>query len=143
MVCKETSKRSDCQYTAAYNDGEWERVLSIPDDGKYAFLMSLHPRLGAKSPARHLIMDRVKLVRLVFTFLDCRFMSTVSRIVLCRPVGTQQLEDVQRTGLEYVNIVQKWKHWTSPHTFQKKKVWVLMQLSFGKGNSLNIMRKRA
>eukprot|EP00404_Azadinium_spinosum_P048004 CAMPEP_0180805954 /NCGR_PEP_ID=MMETSP1038_2-20121128/62319_1 /TAXON_ID=632150 /ORGANISM="Azadinium spinosum, Strain 3D9" /LENGTH=188 /DNA_ID=CAMNT_0022846597 /DNA_START=5 /DNA_END=567 /DNA_ORIENTATION=- len=53
----------------------YERMLSLPQSSKQAFLMGLHPRVGAKSPVRLLAnhgASSESLVRRIFDFVTCQ-----------------------------------------------------------------------
>jgi fibrillarin-like rRNA methylase len=61
----------------------YERLLSIPDSSRYAFLMATHPRLGENSPARVLKDAPQKVFKLIFDFLECTDAAKVKCLLGC------------------------------------------------------------
>eukprot|EP00933_Yihiella_yeosuensis_P049310 TRINITY_DN4608_c0_g1_i1.p1 TRINITY_DN4608_c0_g1~~TRINITY_DN4608_c0_g1_i1.p1 ORF type:complete len:688 (-),score=148.57 TRINITY_DN4608_c0_g1_i1:177-2240(-) len=90
---------------------DYERLLSIPVSSQYAFLMALHSRLGAESPARVLAGENAsKLCKHIFSFLKSEDLAlTNSLIVNCWPKDTKA-EDTRELVLRHTEIVSKWKN---------------------------------
>jgi len=89
----------------------YERLLSLPLSSKYAFLMALHERLGAKSPARTLLRAEqpTRIARHIFSFLDSGDAPDVRCLVVCHwPPGTC-IEDIRSVVLSHVHILQQWR----------------------------------
>jgi len=87
----------------------YQRLLSLPEASRYAFLMALHPRLGVNSPARKLIAAPAKLVRRIFSFLVCHDAADVNSLVVCHwPLGTQ-VDVIRNVVLSHIDIFSHWR----------------------------------
>mmetsp|Transcript_73225 Transcript_73225/g.214676 ORF Transcript_73225/g.214676 Transcript_73225/m.214676 type:complete len:716 (+) Transcript_73225:50-2197(+) len=86
----------------------YQRLLSLPDSSKMAFLMAFHSRLGAASPARKLSVDRKKLVGLIFSFILCDDAADVNTLVFGQwPDGTSA-NTVCEAVLAHIDILRQW-----------------------------------
>ncbi|CAE7407594.1 flpA [Symbiodinium natans] len=129
----------------------YERLLSLPDDSRYAFLMALHPRLGENSPARLLKEDGPKLCKLIFDFLVCTTPAHIKSLVLWPWTGdgkdkdsgedTQEFDKVPRHVQEIVinhtDILQRWrrprksgekKHSEGENSDSHERIWVFLDI---------------
>lgn len=88
----------------------YERLLSIPQSSRYAFLMALHPRLGSESPARVLAgEDAPKICKRIFEFLQCSDPATVKCLVVCHWPEKTRVDAVREVVLAHIDILQRWK----------------------------------
>merc|ERR1712060_485238 len=89
----------------------YERLLSLPKASKYAFLGALHPRLGARSPARKLSEAREPstLVKHIFDFLVCNDAANIQCLVVRRGSPDAQIEVIRETVLSHIDMLQQWK----------------------------------
>eukprot|EP00443_Scrippsiella_acuminata_P038378 CAMPEP_0115185164 /NCGR_PEP_ID=MMETSP0270-20121206/9330_1 /TAXON_ID=71861 /ORGANISM="Scrippsiella trochoidea, Strain CCMP3099" /LENGTH=366 /DNA_ID=CAMNT_0002598259 /DNA_START=285 /DNA_END=1383 /DNA_ORIENTATION=+ len=81
----------------------YERLLSLPLSSKLAFLMALHPRLGAESPVRKLLEAEqpTQIARHIFSFLE--FGGGL-------PLAAGHMYEVIRSVvLTHVQILQQWR----------------------------------
>lgn len=121
----------------------YERLLSLPDDSRYAFLMAFHPRLGADSPARILKPEASKICTLIFDFLVCTTPAETKSLMIWnsnkefieRPGETSHIFD---QALKHIHILQRWR---KPKCIAKKKkaseietseskerIWIIMDV---------------
>ncbi|CAL1143570.1 unnamed protein product [Cladocopium goreaui] len=102
----------------------YERLLSLPEESRYAFLMALHPRLGANSPARILKPEAPKICELIFDFLVCTTPAEIKSLVIWNgnkrliAEETGELNNVFDQALKHVDILQRWR---KPKRISKKK----------------------
>jgi len=96
----------------------YERLLSLPDASKYAFLMAWHPRLGAQSPARKLLdaLEPPKLAQHIFDFLQYDDIAQVKCLVFANAGAQPQIEVIRRVVLSHIDIFKRWK--TSARTIE-------------------------
>lgn len=86
----------------------YKRLLGLPASSKYAFLMALHPRLGAESAAHRLNEGPTKLIRHIFSFLEFADIVEVKCLVVCHgPQGTT-VEMIRDVVLSHVDILKNW-----------------------------------
>jgi len=121
----------------------YQRLLSLPDDSRWAFLMAMHPRLGANSPARLLKPEAEKICNIIFDFLVCTTPSQIKSLVMWQgPSETQ--EDRMSVGifdqvLKHINILERWRKLKKPkektsegefgHDKDHQRIWVIMDMS--------------
>jgi len=87
----------------------YQRLLSLPEASRYAFLMALHPRLGLDSPARKLSAAPAKLIQRIFSFLVCHDAADVKSLVVCHwPLGTR-VDVVREVVLSHIDILSHWR----------------------------------
>lgn len=87
----------------------YERLLSLPDSSRQAFLMGLHPRLGENSPIRQLAEVAPKVVRKIFDFVECNDAAKVKCLVVCHwPPGTR-VDVIREVVLSHIDILQRWR----------------------------------
>lgn len=129
----------------------YERLLSLPDDSRYAFLMALHPRLGENSPARLLKEDAPKLCKRIFDFLVCTTPAHIKSLVLWPWTGDAKDKDwgedadqfdkvprhVQEIVMNHTNILQRWrrprrsgekKHSEGENSDSHERIWVFLDI---------------
>eukprot|EP00931_Biecheleriopsis_adriatica_P038054 TRINITY_DN21825_c0_g1_i2.p1 TRINITY_DN21825_c0_g1~~TRINITY_DN21825_c0_g1_i2.p1 ORF type:complete len:705 (-),score=113.73 TRINITY_DN21825_c0_g1_i2:48-2138(-) len=135
----------------------YERMLSLPTSSRYAFLMALHPRLGAKSPARLLHENPRRLCRIIFDFLECTDAALVRSLVVWHWPENQSQSDSQalldheaQVGeareivLNHIDILHRWrkprdsiagiprpKVSETDGSEQKEKMWVFLDMCLG------------
>lgn len=88
---------------------KYELRLSLPLSSRHAFLMAMHPRLGADSPARLLAADTQKLVEHIFSFLICVDAAKVKCLVVCHWPPETKVETVREVVLTHIDILQRWR----------------------------------
>lgn len=123
----------------------YTRLLSLPDDSRWAFLMALHPRLGANSPARLLKPEAEKICKIIFDFLVCTTPSQIKSLVMWQGQDESQEEEttvaIFDQALKHINILQ---HWRKPKPTKPKmekssegesgqekdneRIWVIMDM---------------
>lgn len=87
----------------------YQCLLSLPEASRYAFLMALHPRLGADSPARKLTAAPTKLIRRIFSFIVCHDAADVNSLLVCHwPLGTR-VDVVREVVLSHIDILSRWR----------------------------------
>lgn len=90
----------------------YEQLLNLPKSSKYAFVMALHPRLGADSAVQVLAKapSPKKLISRIFGFIAQRDTGPPIRcITLCHwPAGTK-VDVIRGMLLTHVDIVQRWR----------------------------------
>ncbi|CAJ1351150.1 unnamed protein product, partial [Effrenium voratum] len=132
----------------------YERLLSLPVDSRYAFLMALHPRLGAQSPARLLKDDAEKLCNNIFKFLVCTTPSLMKTLVLWHPEQSLQ-EESDGIGtfdqvLKHIDILQRWrkprvkiekKSSEGEHSETNERIWIFMDIRTDKTTGGNLDMK--
>lgn len=120
----------------------YERMLSLPDDSRYAFLMALHPRLGANSPARILKPEATKICKHIFDFLVCTTPGEIKSLVIWHGNERQEEGGEEVSGrafdqaLKHVDILHRWrksrrreKNYSEGELSQsKERIWVMMDL---------------
>mmetsp|Transcript_64640 Transcript_64640/g.151924 ORF Transcript_64640/g.151924 Transcript_64640/m.151924 type:complete len:605 (+) Transcript_64640:84-1898(+) len=129
----------------------YERLLSLPQDSRYAFLMALHPRLGEKSPARLLKEDAPKLCGRIFDFLVCNTPAHIKSLVLwpCTGGDSKQGRDedaevfdkvprqVQDIVMNHTDILQRWRRPKKPgdkkpsegeNSDSHERIWVFLDI---------------
>jgi len=124
---------------------EYDRILGLSSRCKYAFLMALHPRLGANSFARSLAtgplgVNPTKLVQLIFSFLEHRALARVTSIIICSSSSGQNVVDTQKVALNHIEMVRRWKASSHEQGFPSvptSKIWVLMHLPVG-SDTINV-----
>jgi len=107
----------------------YERLLSLPESSRSTFLMGLHPRLGADSPARLLNEDAPKLCGLIFSFLENFEPSLVKSLVVRywpekifdtasnREVQLDhdaQVDHAREALLNHIDILHRWRRRPNP-----------------------------
>jgi len=115
---------------------DYERILSLPNRCKYAFLMGLHPRLGANSFVKLLANSPhpAQFMQLIFSFLEHRALAGVTSIIICSSNSIQNVADAQKVALNHIDIVRRWKplrHEKGVVSVPTSKIWVLMHLPVG------------
>eukprot|EP00435_Cladocopium_sp_Y103_P040165 s1401_g10.t2 len=123
----------------------YTRLLSLPDDSRWAFLMALHPRLGANSPARLLKPEAEKICKIIFDFLVCTTPSQIKSLVMWQGQDESQEEEatvaIFDQALKHINILQHWRKPkpTKPKTEKSsegesgqekdnERIWVIMDM---------------
>jgi len=87
----------------------YELLLSLPKSSKYAFLMALHPRLGADSPANQLAAAPKRVLRTIFDFLENGDLARVKCLVVCHwPAGASS-DSIREIVLSHIDIFRQWR----------------------------------
>lgn len=88
---------------------KYELRLSLPLSSRHAFLMAMHPRLGANSPARLLSADTQKLAEHIFSFLVCEDAAKAKCLVVCDWPTDTKVETIREVVLTHIDILQRWR----------------------------------
>jgi len=88
---------------------KYELRLSLPLSSRHAFLMAMHPRLGAHSPARLLTADTQKLAEHIFSFLICVDAAKAKCLVVCDWPTDTKVETIREVVLTHIDILQRWR----------------------------------
>eukprot|EP00929_Paragymnodinium_shiwhaense_P117890 TRINITY_DN8935_c0_g4_i1.p1 TRINITY_DN8935_c0_g4~~TRINITY_DN8935_c0_g4_i1.p1 ORF type:complete len:1035 (+),score=249.06 TRINITY_DN8935_c0_g4_i1:179-3283(+) len=87
----------------------YKQLLGLPEASKYAFLMGLHPRLGANSAIRKLEVAPAKLMRRIFNFLECGDTLDVSCLICCHWPEGARVDTIRRVLLTHIDIFRRLK----------------------------------
>lgn len=89
----------------------YKNQLSLSSSSKYSFLMGLHPRLGAASPARKLLeaAGTQQLCRNIFSFLECDDFASISCLVVSHWPPNTTVDVIREVVLTHINIIQRWR----------------------------------
>jgi len=89
----------------------YERLLSLPLSSKYAFLMALHPRLGAESPAGKLseAEDSKAIMRRIFSFVEGGDALAIKCLVVCHWPPNTRVDVIRSVVLSHIDILQRWR----------------------------------
>lgn len=90
----------------------YEQRLSCSEACRFAFLMALHPRLGASSPARLLAIsaDSVQqVVSRIFGFLQCNDVANTKCLVTCHCPPETHADAIREVVLMHIDIIHQWR----------------------------------
>merc|ERR1719424_1351033 len=89
----------------------YELLLSLPEECKYAFLMTQHPRLGADSCAHVLAGEKgcQKILRRIFDFLEFPDAAKARCLVVCYCTPETRVDVIRDTVSSHVDILQRWR----------------------------------
>ncbi|CAK0891928.1 unnamed protein product [Prorocentrum cordatum] len=89
----------------------YELLLSLPEACKHAFLMALHPRLGADSAAHALAGAKgsQKVLRRIFDFLEFPDAAKARCLVVCYCTPETRVAVIRDIVSSHVDILQRWR----------------------------------
>jgi len=89
----------------------YERLLTLPTTSKIAFLMGLHPRLGAESPIAKLseAENTSDLIKRIFSFVDAGDAPAIKCLVVCHWPPSTRVDAIRSLVLSHIDILQRWR----------------------------------
>merc|ERR1712032_1744292 len=86
----------------------YKRLLSLSTSSKFAFLMGVHPRLGAGSSMQKLIGAPVKIAKHIFAFVECNDVAEVNCLFI-HSAHTKHVDFLRAIAVSHLNIIKNWK----------------------------------